>query len=258
VGAVVALLQKDVKRMMAYSSINHAGFMLLGVEAATTRGVSSALYYLFTYMFLVIGSFAVITVVARDGDTGNQISDYRGLARRQPALALAFAVLLLGQAGAPFTTGFLAKFGVVGASVDTHAYTLAVIAMVTAAIAAFFYLRVAITMFSPVGAVGNLADGDPQPSGADGGPSAGGDAAPPPAPARRLGSAPTPRPVDPVYSLQLLTDAPPTEEVTERGRVVVPPLTSLVIGVTVAFSVVFGIIPGPILDFAHQATLLFT
>jgi NADH-quinone oxidoreductase subunit N len=194
--------------------------------------------------------------MARDGDTGHQISDYRGLARRQPALALAFAVLLLGQAGAPFTTGFLAKFGVVGASVDTHAYTLAVIAMVTAAIAAFFYLRVAITMFSPVGAVGNQPDGAPQPSAVEGSPSPGGRS-----PTSGRLPDPTDRPVDrvdPVYSLQLLTDAPPTEEVTERGLVAVPPLTSLVIGVTVAFSVVFGIIPGPILDFAHQATLLFT
>ena len=66
-GAVVALMQRDVKRMMAYSSINHVGFILLGVEAATTRGVSASLYYVFTYMFLVIGSFAVITVMARDG-----------------------------------------------------------------------------------------------------------------------------------------------------------------------------------------------
>ena len=151
VGAVVALMQRDVKRMMAYSSINHVGFILLGVEAATSRGVSAALYYLFTYTFLTIGSFAVITVMSHEGDTGHQITDYRGLARRQPVLALSFAVLLLGQAGVPFTTGFLAKFGVVGATVATHAYALAVIAMVSAAIAAFFYLRVAVTMYSPVG-----------------------------------------------------------------------------------------------------------
>ena len=77
-------------------------------------------------MFLTIGSFAVITVMSHEGDTGHQITDYRGLARRQPVLALSFAVLLLGQAGVPFTTGFLAKFGVVGASVATHAYALAV------------------------------------------------------------------------------------------------------------------------------------
>ena len=95
-GAVVALMQRDVKRMMAYSSINHVGFILLGVEAATARGVSASLYYLFAYMFLAIGSFAVITVMGRDGDTGHHLTDYRGLAGRQPLLALAFAVLLAG------------------------------------------------------------------------------------------------------------------------------------------------------------------
>ena len=150
-GAVVALTQRDVKRMMAYSSINHVGFILLGVEACTARGVSASLYYLFTYMFLVIGTFAVITVVAGPGDTRSSITDYRGLAKRQPLLALAFAVLLLGQAGAPFTTGFLAKLGVIEASVAGQGYALAVVAMVSAAVAAFFYLRLAVTMFSPVG-----------------------------------------------------------------------------------------------------------
>jgi NADH-quinone oxidoreductase subunit N len=238
-GAVVALLQRDIKRMMAYSSINHAGFILLGVAAATTRGVSASLYYVFTYVFLVIGSFAVITVMARDGDTGHQITDYRGLAKRQPLLALMLAVLLLGQAGAPFTTGFLAKFGVVGATVDVHAYAVATVAMVSAAVAAFFYLRVAVTMYSPVGPVGDVAEA------VGGGPAA--TATP------RAGAAD-----DGVSSLQILTDAPPAESVSERGIVPVPTLTWLVIGLSVGFTVVFGIIPGPILDFAHQATLLFT
>jgi NADH-quinone oxidoreductase subunit N len=248
VGATLALMQRDVKRMMAYSSINHAGFILLGVEAATVRGVSSALYYLFTYLFLVIGSFAVITVMARDGDTGNQISDYRGLARRQPLLALAFATLLLGQAGMPFTTGFLAKFEVVESSVAIHSYVLATVAMVSAAIAAFFYLRVAVTMYSPVGSVGDTGDdwepGAPVGTVADPGagkvPDAGHAGAP-----------------DAVSSLQTLTDEPADASVTDRV-VAVPWMTSLVIGVTVAFSVVFGVFPEPILDFAHQATLLFT
>jgi NADH-quinone oxidoreductase subunit N len=240
-GAVVALLQKDIKRMMAYSSINHAGFILLGVAAATTQGVSASLYYVFTYVFLVIGSFAVITVMARDGDTGHQITDYRGLAKRQPLLALAFVALLLGQAGAPFTTGFLAKFGVVGASVDVHAYVMASVAMVSAAVAAFFYLRVAVTMFSPVGPIGSadqIGDSIAGPEGtAPAGVTAGEDV---------------------VTSLRVLTDAPPSEAVTDRGPVSVPPLTAVVIGVSVAFTIVFGIIPGPILDFAHHATLLFT
>ncbi len=263
-GAVVALLQKDIKRMMAYSSINHAGFILLGVEAATTRGVSASLYYIITYMFMVIGSFAVITVMSRQGDTGNQIADYRGLAKRQPLLALAFAVLLLAQAGAPFTTGFLAKFGVVGASVATHAYVLATVAMVSAAVAAFFYLRVAVTMYSPVGAVGDTA--------VDGGTDTAGNGSGAPAPA---GEADVPRgaPVsaaaesaaaesrassDPVSSLAVLTDAAPDESVVARGVVPVPTLTVVALGLTVGFTVVFGIIPAPILDFAHHATLLFS
>jgi NADH-quinone oxidoreductase subunit N len=249
-GAVLALRQRDVKRMLAYSSINHAGFILLGVEAATTRGVEASLYYLFTYMFLVIGSFGVITVMAREGDTGHQISDYRGLARRQPLLAMAFAVLLLGQAGVPFTTGFWAKFEVVGASVATHAYVLAAIAMSSAAIAAFFYLRVVVTMFSPDGLVGDLV-GDGVGSAGVGAADPGdpGDAGPGPA---------DPGATDPVSSLQVLTEAPPSESVTDRGLVPVPALSRLAIGLSVAFTVVFGIFPGPILDFAHQATLLFT
>ncbi len=246
VGAVVALLQKDVKRMMAYSSINHAGFILLGVEAATPRGVSAALYYLFAYTFLTIGSFAVITVMGRAGDTGHTITDYRGLARRQPVLALAFAVLLLGQAGVPFTTGFLAKFGVVGAVVATHGYVLAAIAMATAAVAVFFYLRVAVAMYSPVGAVADPVDDDGLGAGPDGSGVTQGAAA-----AERPGS------TDGVASLSVLTDAPPAADVIERGVVPVPLLTSLALGLCVGFTVVFGIIPEPILNFAHQATLLF-
>ena len=267
-GAVVALMQKDIKRMMAYSSINHAGFILLGVEAATTRGVSAALYYLFAYTFLTIGSFAVITVMSRDGDTGNTITDYRGLAQRQPLLALCFAVLLLGQAGIPFTTGFLAKFGVVGAVVATHGYALAAIAIASAAIAAFFYLRVGVTMYSPVGAVADpLEDEDgTEGSGAGTAGRAGGDAlsvapAVAPAPATVLGggdAGAASRPADGMASLSVLSDDEPTEDVVERGAVPVPLLTTVAIGLCVGFTVVFGIIPGPILDFAHQATLLFT
>ena len=83
-GAVVALVQRDIKRMLAYSSINHAGFVLLGLQVATPRGVSASLYYLFTYTFMVIGSFAVITVMSADGDTGHELTDYRGLARASP------------------------------------------------------------------------------------------------------------------------------------------------------------------------------
>jgi NADH-quinone oxidoreductase subunit N len=148
-GAGLAIVQRDVKRMLAYSSINHAGFVLLGLQAATARGVSASLYYLFAYTFMVLGSFAVVTVLGRRGDAAHDIASYRGLSRRQPVLALAFAVLLLAQAGAPFTTGLWAKLQVVLASVD-HAVPLAVVAMVSAAMAAFFYLRLAVLMYTPL------------------------------------------------------------------------------------------------------------
>ncbi|HUA94191.1 MAG TPA: proton-conducting transporter membrane subunit, partial [Acidimicrobiales bacterium] len=147
-GAVVALMQRDVKRMMAYSSINHAGFILLGLQAATARGVSASLYYLFAYTFMVIGTFAVVTVLGGEGDGDHDLSRYRGLAGRQPVLALCLAVLLLAQAGAPFTTGLWAKLQVVLASVDAGSVPLAAVAMVTAALAAFFYLRVAVLMYT--------------------------------------------------------------------------------------------------------------
>jgi NADH-quinone oxidoreductase subunit N len=247
IGAVAALVQKDIKRMMAYSSINHAGFILLGVQAATVRGVSASLYYLFAYTFMVVGVFAVITVMARDGDNGHQITDYRGLSKRSPLLALALAVLLLAQAGVPFTTGFLAKFSVVAASVDAHSYVLAAIAMGSAAIAAFFYLRVVVTMYSPVGEVGDVPDGDAASLSS---------LATPVPPSGIISGATADAPADTVASLSVLTEAPPEPSVAERV-VAVPRLTVAAIGLCVAFTVVFGIIPGPIVDFAHQATLLF-
>jgi NADH-quinone oxidoreductase subunit N len=147
-GAGLAVVQRDVKRMLAYSSINHAGFILLGLEAATARGVSASLYYLFVYTFMVIGTFAVVTVLGGEGDGDHDLSRYRGLARRQPVLALCLAVLLLAQAGAPFTTGLWAKLQVVLAAVDAGSVPLAAVAMVTAALAAFFYLRVAVLMYT--------------------------------------------------------------------------------------------------------------
>ncbi|MGK2947225.1 MAG: NADH-quinone oxidoreductase subunit N [Acidimicrobiales bacterium] len=147
VGSVLAVVQTDVKRMLAYSSINHAGFVLVGVQAASSQGVEASLFYLAAYTFMVAGSFGVITLVGRKGDVGHSLDDYRGLARDRPALALAFALFLFAQAGVPLTSGFFAKFYVITAAVDAGSTWLAVIAMLTAVIAAFLYLRIIVSMY---------------------------------------------------------------------------------------------------------------
>ncbi|MET0728276.1 MAG: NADH-quinone oxidoreductase subunit N [Acidimicrobiales bacterium] len=147
VGAVLAVVQTDVKRMLAYSSISHAGFVLVAVQAGTDQGAEAALFYLASYTFMVAGSFGIVTVVGRRGDIGHSLVDYRGLARDRPAVALAFALFLFAQAGVPLTSGFFAKFYVIAAAVDAGSTPLAVIAMVASVIAAFLYLRIVVAMF---------------------------------------------------------------------------------------------------------------
>ena len=150
VGSILAVVQSDVKRMLAYSSISHAGYILVGLQAANDRGLAGSLFYLLAYTFLVMGSFAVATLVGRRGDAEHDLDRYKGLARRRPAVALGFTVLLMAQAGVPFTSGFLAKFYVIAAAVDSRSYAIALIAMLAAVVAAFFYLRIVITMYSAV------------------------------------------------------------------------------------------------------------
>ena len=147
VGSFVAVVQTDVKRMLAYSSISHAGYILVGLEAATDRGIAGSLFYILAYTFMILGSFGVATLVGRRGDERHNLDDYRGLARTRPGLAFVFTVFLLAQAGVPFTSGFLAKFYVIGAAVESQSYALAVIAMLTAVVATFFYLRVIVAMY---------------------------------------------------------------------------------------------------------------
>ena len=185
VGAVMAICQSDVKRMLAFSSISHAGFVLVGLAAIDPDivdrlwanfggsvgaaadlgdGVSSAVFYLVVYSFMALGSFAVLSAVVGsstdpdDGTSRHDLSRYSGLARRRPVLALAFAVLLLAQAGVPLTAGFVAKFEVIHAAIDEGVYVLAAVAMVTAVVSAFAYLRVVLAMYAPEGAA--VADDD--------------------------------------------------------------------------------------------------
>ncbi len=147
VGALGAIAQTNVKRMLAYSSINHAGFILLGVLAASAAGTEAALFYLLAYTFMAAGSFAVVTVVSRTGEHHQSLEDYRGLGTVRPGLALIFTVLLLSQAGVPLTVGFIAKFYVITAAVESGFSWVAVVAMLTAVISAFMYLRIVATMY---------------------------------------------------------------------------------------------------------------
>ncbi len=147
-GAVLAVVQSDVKRMLAYSSISHAGFILIGLQAGNAVGLSSSLVYLFTYAIVVLGTFGVVTVVGDRGDSRHDLNDYNGLATRSPFLAVALTVFLLAQAGIPGTSGFIAKFGVIRAAADANSYALAIIAMMISVVGAFFYLRVILRMWA--------------------------------------------------------------------------------------------------------------
>jgi NADH-quinone oxidoreductase subunit N len=149
VGSIAAVVQTDVKRMLAYQSISHAGYILIGVQVATTQGTSAALFYLCVYAVMVTGAFAVVTVVSRQGDDRHSLSDYRGLANDRPVLAATLTLFLFAQAGVPLTGGFIAKLSVFDAAVDEGQYWLALIGMLAAVIGAFVYLRIVLTMYAP-------------------------------------------------------------------------------------------------------------
>ncbi|WP_413800724.1 NADH-quinone oxidoreductase subunit NuoN [Streptomyces iranensis] len=146
-GAIVAVTQTDVKRLLAYSSIAHAGFILAGVIATTPDGISSVLFYLAAYSFVTLGAFAVVTLVRDAGGEATHLSKWAGLGRRSPLVAAVFAVFLLAFAGIPLTSGFAGKFAVFKAAADGGAGPLVVIGVISSAIAAFFYIRVIVLMF---------------------------------------------------------------------------------------------------------------
>ncbi|WP_329614516.1 NADH-quinone oxidoreductase subunit NuoN [Streptomyces brevispora] len=146
-GAIVAITQTDIKRLLAYSSIAHAGFILAGVIAGTPQGISSVLFYLGTYSFVTVGAFAVVTLVRDAGGEATHLSKWAGLGRRSPLVAAVFAVFLLAFAGIPLTSGFSGKFAVFKAAADGGAGGLVVVGVISSAIAAFFYIRVIVLMF---------------------------------------------------------------------------------------------------------------
>lgn len=146
-GAIVAVTQTDIKRLLAYSSIAHAGFILAGVIAASPEGISSVLFYLLAYSFVTVGAFAVVTLVRDAGGEATHLSKWAGLGRRSPLVAAVFAVFLLAFAGIPLTSGFSGKFAVFKAAAEGGAGGLVVVGVLSSAVAAFFYIRVIVLMF---------------------------------------------------------------------------------------------------------------
>jgi NADH-quinone oxidoreductase subunit N len=147
VGNVVAIAQSNLKRMLAYSSIAHVGYMLVGVVAGGALGNSSVLFYLLVYTFTTAGAFGVILLLERGGTEAVNLQDYAGLATRHPLLALTLALFLLSLIGIPPTAGFVGKFYLFGAAIRSGYVWLAIIAVLNSAVAAYYYLRLVVYMY---------------------------------------------------------------------------------------------------------------
>ncbi|MBP2707342.1 NADH-quinone oxidoreductase subunit NuoN [Microbispora sp. RL4-1S] len=152
VGAVLAITQTDIKRMLAYSSIAHGGFLLVGVVATgtaaqNTSALSGILFYLVAYGVTTVGAFAVVTMVRDAGGEAWHLSRWAGLGKRSPLLAAVFAFFLLAFAGIPLTSGFFGKYAVFQAAVSGGATPLVIVGVVASAVAAFFYVRIIVLMF---------------------------------------------------------------------------------------------------------------
>ena len=147
VGNVVAIAQQNLKRMLAYSSIAHAGYMLVGVVAGGAPGHGSVLFYLLVYTFTTAGAFGVILLLERNGQEAVRLEDFAGLAARHPVMALALSLFLLSLIGIPPTAGFVGKFYLFGAAVRAGYIWLVVIGVLNSAAAAYYYLRLIVVMY---------------------------------------------------------------------------------------------------------------
>jgi NADH-quinone oxidoreductase subunit N len=147
IGSLLAIAQTDIKRMLAYSSIAHAGFILTGLTAADSTGIRAAMFYLFAYAAMTIGAFGVVMLVSAKGEEQTSLASYAGLFRRSPVLAGLMTIFLLSLAGIPPTAGFIAKVRVFAAAMGAGNWGLVLIGVVFSVVAAFFYLRVIVLMY---------------------------------------------------------------------------------------------------------------
>jgi NADH-quinone oxidoreductase subunit N len=147
VGNVAALTQTNLKRMLAYSSIAHAGYLLIGVVAYTPRGIAAMLIYLLIYAFMQLGAFAVIVVMRRLDMVGDELKDLSGLHVRHPFAAFAMLVFMLSLGGIPPTAGFMGKFWLFSAAIESGYVWLAVIGVLNSAISLYYYVRIVVFMY---------------------------------------------------------------------------------------------------------------
>jgi NADH-quinone oxidoreductase subunit N len=146
-GSLVAISQRDVKRMLAYSAIAHAGFLLSGVIALNKAGLDATIFFLFTYGIATVGAFAVVTLVRDSAGEVTDLNRWKGLGKRSPFAATSFALFLLTFAGIPLTSGFIGKFSIFSAAYESGAKGVVIVGVLSSAIASFFYIRVIVLMF---------------------------------------------------------------------------------------------------------------
>lgn len=146
-GSLVAIAQRDLKRMLAYSSIAHAGFLLSGVIALNKAGLEASIFYLFAYGVATVGAFAIVTLVRDSAGEVSDLNRWKGLGKRSPWIAIIFAGFLLTFAGIPLTSGFIGKFTIFSAAYESGAIAVVITGVLSSAIAAFFYIRVIVLMF---------------------------------------------------------------------------------------------------------------
>ena len=146
-GNVIALVQPSIKRMLAYSSIAHAGYVAVAFASASEKGTSAALFYLLAYSVMNLGAFAIVTILSRSEDKLVNVADYAGLGAKRPGLAAAMTLFLLSLAGVPGTAGFAGKFLIFRAAVESRLVWLAIIGVVTTVISFYYYLYVIVQMY---------------------------------------------------------------------------------------------------------------
>ena len=147
VGNCVAIVQSNIKRMLAYSSIAHAGYLLVAVTTHNQEGVAAVLFYTMAYALMNIGAFTIVALVGQKGDQKSHIDDFAGLGFKQPGVAAALSILLLSLAGIPLTAGFAGKFFIFRAALESQFVWLTIIGVINSAISVYYYLHVIVVMY---------------------------------------------------------------------------------------------------------------